>query len=125
MKGKLLCLLAGDGGILRAWGKEGDSSSREEGRRSSTSLELCCIYMYLFNVTFMDFLKLFLQSDLLFLRNFSLRLFAAGVKLFPMDSEGERWCFSSLKGAALVHEDSFIMGGFSMFFITSCHVKYN
>lgn len=37
-----------------------------------------------------------------------------------MDSEGVRWNFSSLKGAARVHDMPFMMGGFSWFCNTSC-----
>ena len=40
-----------------------------------------------------------------------------------MDSDGVRWYFSSLKGAALVHEAGFIRGGFSRLFKTSCKLQ--
>ena len=36
-----------------------------------------------------------------------------------MDSEGVRWNDLSLKGAALVQEEGFMMGGFSKLCITS------
>ena len=49
-----------------------------------------------------------------------LRLLAVGVKLFAIDSDGVRWCLSSLKGAARVHDEGFMIGGFSLFCNTSC-----
>lgn len=52
-----------------------------------------------------------------------MRLLAVGEKLLAMDSDGVRWYFSSLKGAALVHEAGFIRGGFSRLFKTSCKLQ--
>ena len=62
-----------------------------------------------------------IQCDfVLLLKCLILRLLAVGVKLFAMDSEGVRWYFSSLNGAARVHDMAFIRGGFSWFCSTSC-----
>ena len=69
----------------------------------------------------MQFIRLHcIRCDLVRLLNaLSLRLDAVGVKLFPIDSDGDRAYFSSLKGAALVHEALFKIGGFSRLSKTS------